>query len=158
MCTLLTKSGPTVITTLVDVPLQEFAVGVIVYVAAPEFVPEFVSVCAMLLPLLLDAPVTPFCDTVQAKVVPVTFDVKAIDGAVLLHIVCDDGVAVTFGVGFTVIVAVVVAERQPYWEVAVPVNIVFCWVVVIFVKFPFIFPVPEAEIPVKLVVLSLVQL
>jgi len=73
---------------LVDVPEQLLAVGVIVYVAVPADVPEFVSVCAMLLPEPAVAPVTPLCATVHAKVVPETLDVKVI---VIEppHIVCE---------------------------------------------------------------------
>jgi len=81
--------GFTVIITLVDVPEQPLAVGVIMYVAVPAVVPEFVSVCAMLLPEPDVAPVTPLCATVHAKVVPETFDDKVMLAAILLHIVCD---------------------------------------------------------------------
>jgi len=103
----------TIITTLVDVPEQPLAVGVIVYVAVPAVVPEFVSVCAMLLPEPSEAPATPLCATVHAKVVPVTLDVNVMPVAVLLHIVCDDGVAVTLGIGFTVITTSVDVPEQP---------------------------------------------
>ena len=67
------------------------------------------------------------------------------------------GVALTVGVGFTIIVAVVVLEQLPV--VAVMVNIVVCAILVVFVNVPEIGdPVPLAVIPVRLVVLSLVQL
>jgi len=105
--------GLTVITTLVDVPEQPLAVGVIEYVAVPAVVPEFVSVCAMLLPDPSEAPATPLCATVHAKVVPKTFDVNVMPVAVLLHIVCDEGVAVTSGIGFTVITTSVDVPEQP---------------------------------------------
>jgi hypothetical protein len=50
--------------------------------------------------------------TVHAKVVPATFDVNAILGDCVLHIVCVPGVAVTLGIGFTVIVTFVVLPGQ----------------------------------------------
>ena len=54
-------------------------------------------------------------------------------------------------------VTVVVLEHP--FAVAVMVNVVVCWVLVIFVNVPVIvLPVPLAAIPVRLVVLSLVQL
>ena len=60
----------------------------------------------MLVPEAAVAPETPDCTTVQEKVVPVTLLVSAIDGAVPEQIVCDAGVAVATGIGFTVITTV----------------------------------------------------
>lgn len=51
--------GFTVITTFVGEPEQLFAVGIIVYVAIPDDVPEFDKVCAIVAPLLLLPPVIP---------------------------------------------------------------------------------------------------
>jgi hypothetical protein len=62
-----------------------------------------VSVWAMVTPEDAVAPETPACTTVQAKAVPERLLVSAMDGAVPEHIVCDAGVAVATGVGFTVI-------------------------------------------------------
>jgi len=59
------------------------------------------------------APETPDCTTVQAKVVPETLLVSAMDGAVTEHIVCDAGVAVTIGIGFTVTTTVIGDPAQP---------------------------------------------
>ena len=79
--------GFTVIITLDNVPAQIFVVGIIEYVAIPNVVPEFVSVCTILLPDPSEAPVTSLCTTVHAKVVPETSDVKSILVAIPLHIV-----------------------------------------------------------------------
>ena len=67
----------------------------------------------MLDPLPADAPLTPLCVTVHANVVPVTLLVRAIPLAVPEQIVCDAGVAVTTGVGFTVMVTVIGVPGQP---------------------------------------------
>ena len=56
----------------------------------------------MLVPEAAVAPETPDCTTVQAKVVPVTLLLRATEEAVPEQIVCDVGVAVATGVGFTV--------------------------------------------------------
>ena len=64
--------------------------------------------------------------------------------------------AATVGRGLTVTVVVVVDRQLP--AVAVMVNVVVCWVVVLLVSVPVMFPVPLAPIPVRSVVLSLVQL
>ena len=61
-------------------------------------------VCAIGVPLPGLAPDTPVCTTVHAKVAPDTLLVRAIEGAVPEHIVCETGVGVTFGIGLTVIV------------------------------------------------------
>lgn len=72
-----TGIGFTVIITVIGVPTHPFAVGVIVYVAVPVVGPVQVSVCDMGVPEPLEAPVTPDWITVQLKVVPGTFEVKA---------------------------------------------------------------------------------
>jgi hypothetical protein len=72
--------------------------------------------------------------------------------------VCVAGVALTVGLGFTIIVAIVVLEHPAPVD-AVIVNIVVCCVLVLLVKVPEIGePVPLVAIPVRLTVLSLVQL
>ena len=66
--------------------------------------------------------------------------------------------ALTVGLGLTVIVAVVVLE-QPAAVEAVMVNVVACWVLVVLVSVPEMGdPVPLAAMPVRSAVLSLVQL
>jgi hypothetical protein len=59
------------------------------------------------------APETPDCTTVQAKVVPVTLLVRAIEEAIPEQIVCDAGVVVATGMGFTVITTVFGVPAQP---------------------------------------------
>jgi hypothetical protein len=54
-------------------------------------------------PLAPLAPLVLFCNTVQLKPAPVGVELKAIEGDVPSQIVCNTGVAVTTGVGFTVI-------------------------------------------------------
>ena len=68
----------------------------------------------MLLPLPADAPDTPDCETVHVNVVPVTLLVNAIDDAVPEQIDCDAGVAITFGVGLTVIVTFIGVPGHPF--------------------------------------------
>jgi hypothetical protein len=67
----------------------------------------------MLDPLPAAAPETPDCVTVHANVVPATLLVSEIPVAFPEQIVCEEGVAVTTGVGFTVIVTVNGAPVQP---------------------------------------------
>lgn len=64
------------------------------------------SACAMSVPLLAEAPVTLVCVTVQEKVVPVTLLVSAMPVEPPEQMLCEEGVAVAEGVGFTVIVTV----------------------------------------------------
>ena len=64
--------------------------------------------------------------------------------------------AATVGRGFTVTVTVVVDIQLP--AVAVMVKVVVCWVEVLLISVPVILPVPLAPMPVRSVVLSLVQL
>ena len=61
-----TGVGFTVMVTVIGVPEQPPAVGVIVYIAVPATVEVAVSVWAMVEPLLEDAPETFVCTTVQA--------------------------------------------------------------------------------------------
>jgi hypothetical protein len=70
------------------------------------------------------------------------------------------GVALTVGLGLTVIVAVAVVElKHPAPDEAVIVNVVVCATLVVLVRVPEIGePVPVAAIPVRLILLSLVQL
>ena len=72
--------------------------------------------------------------------------------------VCELGVAFTVGPGLIITVTVKFEEGQPF-AVAVIVNVVVCCVLVLLVNVPVMgFDVPEVAIPVKLVVLVLVQL
>ena len=95
---------------------------------------------------------------VQLNVVPVTFPVNAIVVIELAEqIVCEDGVAIASGVGFTNTVAVIDAPGQPL-AVSVIVKVTVTGALVVFVKTPLIFPEPLPAIPVTIAVLSLVQL
>ena len=76
--------------------------------------------------------------------------------AVPEHIVCADGVAVAFGTGFTVTVAVVFGPTQVP-EVGVIVKVTVTGAVVVLVNVPLILPVPLAAMPVTATVLFLVQ-
>lgn len=79
----------------------------------PEPAVVAVSVCAITVPELAEAPVTFVCVTVQLKVVPVTLLVRAIELVLPEHRLCEDGVAVAEGVGFTVTVATTGVPAQP---------------------------------------------
>ena len=67
--------------------------------AVPGDVPVAVSTCEMVGPLPFVAPLTPDWTTVQVNVAELTLLVKAMDGAVLEHIVGAPGLAVTVAVG-----------------------------------------------------------
>ena len=73
------------------------------------------------------------------------------------QIVWDDGVATTFGLGFTSTVAVISVPVQPL-AAGVMVNVTVTGTVPVFVKAPLMLPDPLAAIPVTETVLSLVQL
>ena len=98
---------------------------------------------------------------VQLNVVPGTLFGLLISIWVIVapeQIDCVEGVAPTVGLGLTVIVAVVVLEHPAAVD-AVMVKIVVCGVLVVFVNVPEIVdPVPLPAMPVRFVVLSLVQL
>ena len=79
----------------------------------PAVVPVAFRVCAIVAPEDAVAPATPDCTTVQTKVVPVTLLVRTTEVAVPEQIVCDAGVAVATGVGFTVITTVLGVPAQP---------------------------------------------
>jgi len=59
------------------------------------------------------APVTSDSDTVHANVVPATLLVSAMEGAVPEHIVCNAGVVVATGIGFTVTTTVIGIPAHP---------------------------------------------
>lgn len=108
-----TGIGFTVTVTVIGVPEQPFASGVIVYVAVPGTVPVVESDCAMDVPLPADAPETPDWETVQEKVVPDTLPVSPMDVLLPEQMVCVEGVAVTTGIGLTVTVTVTGVPEQP---------------------------------------------
>ena len=72
------------------------------------------------------------------------------------QIVCDAGVAIAFGVGFTRTVAVIGVPGHPF-AVGVMVKVTVTGAKVVLVNVPLISPEPLAAIPVTVAVLSLVQ-
>ena len=141
--------------------------------AAVDPVMVKVAVCAILVVLVrfpeivdpVPLPAMPVRLTVlflvQLNVVPATlFGLLISIWAIVApeQIVCVAGVAPTVGLGLTVIVAVVVLEHPAAVD-AVMVKVVVCGVLVVLVNVPEIVdPVPVAAMPVRFVVLSLVQL
>jgi hypothetical protein len=57
--------------------------------------------------------------TIQANVVPFTFELRAIEVVSPLQIVEPGGVAITFGVGSTVTVTVMEVPMHPFGEMGV---------------------------------------
>jgi hypothetical protein len=103
-----------VTTTATGAPVQPAAVGVILYVTVCATVDVFVIVCAIVAPEPAAAPVVdPEVVIVHAKVVPGKLLVSAIEVASPEQIVDDAGVAVTTGLGFTVITTVIGAPAHP---------------------------------------------
>lgn len=81
--------------------------------AVPEPAVVAVSVCAIVEPDEAEAPVTLDCVTVQLNVVPDTLLVRAMEVGLPEQMVCEEGVAVTVGVGFTVTVTTTGVPGQP---------------------------------------------
>ena len=79
----------------------------------PVAAPVVDIACAIFDPELFDAPLTPDCVTVQLNDVLPTLLVNAIDEVVPEQKVCELGVAVADGIGFTVTVAVIAEPAQP---------------------------------------------
>jgi hypothetical protein len=94
--------------------------------------------------------------------VPVTLPVKTtVVMGLPEHIVCDDGVATAFGVGFTTTVAVIGVPLQvvpAFVKDGVMVKDTVTGALVVLVNEPLILPEPLAAIPVTVTALSLVQL
>lgn len=99
--------GLTITVAVIALPGQVFAVGVIVNVTVIGALVVLVSVPEILPEPLAAIPVTPGLLRVQLNVVFATLPVRTI--VVIVppeQIVCEDGVATAFGVGFTVMVNV----------------------------------------------------
>jgi hypothetical protein len=145
---------------VIGAPGQPLAVGVIVKVTNTGALVVLFNNPEMLLPLpLAGIPVTKtVLSLVQLKVVPETAPVNCI-GIILVseQIVCDDGVATAFGVGFTSTVAVIGVPGQPL-AIGVIVNVTVIGALVVLVNDPLILPEPPFAIPVIVNVLSLDQL
>lgn len=150
----------TVTVAVIGVPPQLFGeVGVMVNVTVCDTVVLFISVPLILLPKPLAAmPVTfTVLSLVQLYVVPVTVLVRLIVVIGPEQTVCEDGVAVATGLGFTITVAVIAVPGQPF-AVGVIVNVTVNGAAVLFTSEPLILPLPLAAMPVTPTVLSLVQL
>lgn len=81
--------------------------------AVPLAAPVVVMVCAMVEPEPAEAPLTPDCVTVQAKVVPPTLLLRLKELVLPEQKVCEEGVTVADGIGVTVIVTTIAAPAQP---------------------------------------------
>jgi hypothetical protein len=144
---------------VIDGPEHPFATGIIVNVTVTGEAVVFVNE-PLISPEPLGAmPVTaPVLSLVQLNEVPLTLLVSAIELIVAPEqIVCDDGVATAFGVGFTNTVAIIGAPEQLPAN-GVIVNVTVAGAVVVLVSAPLISPEPLAAMPVTVPVLSLVQL
>ena len=144
---------------VIGAPEHPLNVGVIVKVTVIGVLVAFVS-APLISPVPLAAiPVTAtVLFLVQLNVVPPIVPLSTIVViAVPEQIVCEAGVAVASGVGFTSTVAVIGVPVQPL-AVGVMVNVTVTGDAVVLVSVPLIFPEPLAAIPVTVPVLSLVQL
>jgi hypothetical protein len=145
-------------------PLQPLAVGVMVNVTVIGALVVLVSVPAILpdpdaaMPLT-GPPASVPLSLVQLYTTPAT----ALPLSTIVVIatpeqtVCEAGVAVAVGVGFTSTVAVIGVPAQPL-AVGVIVKVTVTGAVVVLVSVPEILPAPLAAIPVAATVLSLTQL
>lgn len=109
-----TGFGFTVIVTVIGEPAHVPAVGVIVYTAVPAAVDVAVRVWLILEPLPAEAPLTFIWTTVHEYVEPAIVLDKAIPVEFPEQIVCEAGVAVATGGGFTVIVTVIGFPTHPF--------------------------------------------
>jgi hypothetical protein len=151
--------GFTVTIAVIAVPGQPFAVGVMVKVTVTGPLVVLVKL-PLISPLPLSAIPVALCalSLVQLKVVEATSPERAIVViAAPEQMVCEDGVATAFGVGFTVTVAVIGVPGQPL-AVGVMVKVTVTGALVALVKLPLMSPLPLAAIPDIAPVLSLVQL
>ena len=141
-------------------PLQPLAAGVMVKVTVIGILVVLVSVPDILPAPLAAIPVTvPTLSLVQLYTVPATG--LPLSTIVVIatpeQTVCEEGVAVAVGVGFTVTVAVTGVPLQPL-AVGVIVKVTVTGALVVLLSVPLILPVPLAAIPVTVPVLSLLQL
>jgi hypothetical protein len=149
----------TITVAVIGVPTQPLAVGVIVNVTVC-----CTNVVLVSEPLILPVPLAAIPVTlavlflVHAYVVPLTALLNAMVVIGPLQIVCVDGVATAFGIGFTVIGTFTTGPVHPLAE-GVMLNVTTTGALVVLVNVPVIgFVVPLAAIPVTVAVLFLVQL
>ena len=137
------------------VPVQPLAVGVMVNVTVTGEPLVLVNV-PDIFPEPLDAmPVTePVLFLVQLKVAALTLLLNTIGVMAPEQILCDDGVAVATGTGFTSTFALL----AQLFVVGVMVNVTYKGAALVLVNDPLILPEPLFAIPVTEAVLFLVQL
>jgi hypothetical protein len=82
-------------------------------------VPVVVKVCEIKEPVPSDPPVTPFSSTLQVNVVPDISELRLMEAVLPLQIAKLEGVAIGFGVGLTVTVAVIKEPIQPLEDIGV---------------------------------------
>jgi len=150
--------GLTSTVAVIGAPGHPFAVGVMVNVTSIGANVVLVSVPMISPEPLAAMPVTvAILSLVQSNVVPATLPVSTIAAIGLAeHTVCEAGVAVASGVGFTRIVARIGTPRHPF-AVGVMVNVTKTGANVVLVSVPLISPEPLAAMPVTEAILSLVQ-
>ena len=137
--------------------VQPAAVGVIVNVTVTGALVVLVRLPEISPEPLAAIPVTvATLSLVQLNTVPLTVPVSTIVVIGPEQMVCEAGVAVASGVGFTSTVAVIGAPGQPF-AVGVIVNVTVIGEAVVLVKAPLISPEPFAAIPVTVATLSLVH-
>ena len=152
--------GLTSTVAVTGVPAQPLAVGVIVNVTVIGILTVLVRV-----PLILPVPLAAIPVTVAtlSRIQLYTTPATALPLSTIVvigtpeHFVCEEGAAVTVGVGLTSTVAVIGAPGQAL-AVGVIVKVTVTGAVVVLVRVPLMLPVPLAAIPVTATVLSLVQL
>jgi hypothetical protein len=115
--------GFIVVVALIGVPWQPFAVGVIVKVTVTAALVRLAKVPLIFPEPLAGIPVTiSVLFLVHVKVVFGTGPPKLmVLMASSVHLDCDNGVAVTVGIGFTVTVAFIEVPVQPFAEIGVMV-------------------------------------
>jgi hypothetical protein len=137
------------------VPEQPPNDGVIVIVAVTGLVPVFVPVKAVISPL--PDPLSPIVvlSFVHVKTVPLTPPVKVmgvVDGTPS-QTVCPTGIATAFGVGLTVIVAVIGVPEQPLATGVTVIVAVTGEVPALIAANDRMSPEPEAPRPIEVVLL-----
>ena len=109
--------------TIVGFPTQVPEVGITEYTAVPATLPIVVNVCAIVLVIPLDAPITPDWTTVHVYDVDGIELVKTFDVIPPEQIVCVAGVAVAIGAGPITTEAVAVTAAHPPLATIVFVNV-----------------------------------
>lgn len=151
-------TGFTCTVTNMGCPVQLFAIGVIVNVTIIGLPVLFINGPEILpVPVPAIPPAVMVLSLTQLNIVPLTLLVNTIVVMLpLAQIVCEEGVAIAFGVGFINTVAMMGVPAQ-LLAVGVIVKVTVIGLFVVFVNNPLIFPEPVPAIPVTVDVLFLVQ-